>query len=223
MKGVILARCPSATIVDISHDVPRHDIAHGAYVLWTAAPRFPERTVHVAVVDPGVGSERRAIVVVSGSQVFVGPDNGVFDLIEGQRAYAIEEPAFLAEDRSPTFHGRDVFAPAAAAIAAGARPSDAGRPVNLSSQGRSEEPRIIHVDHFGNLISNLRAADVEGARVRVAGSEALSVLGCYADAEPGELVAYIGSAGTIEVAVRNGSASDTLGVRRDTKLEVVDP
>jgi S-adenosylmethionine hydrolase len=219
MKGVIvrLAGSPAPVIVDLAHDIPRGDIAHAAWVVATSTLEFPTGSIHVVVVDPGVGGARREVVVRARGRWYVGPDNGVLAYVadRASEAYAIENERFRAEHVSRTFHGRDVFAPTAAAIASGEDPSTAGPRVELVGRlpwGARErgEGRIVHIDRFGNLVSDLPEAEV-GTAVVVAGST-LPVVGTFEDVASGELLAYIGSAGTVEVAVRNGRADKRLGV-----------
>ncbi|HTR54091.1 MAG TPA: SAM-dependent chlorinase/fluorinase [Kofleriaceae bacterium] len=218
MKGVLAARAgAAATIIDLAHDVPRHDIAHAAWIVATACTRFPAGTIHVVVVDPGVGGARRGVIVHAEGMWFVGPDNGVFAHLAPRRGRALLVPV----DAAPTFHGRDVFAPAAAALAidelelaqlpwidlAGTLPWGA-RP--------SGEGRVVHVDHYGNLVTDLPRVEA-GAAIAIAGRR-LTVTRTYEDVARGELVAYVGSAGTIEIAVREGRADRVLDAPRGTRV-----
>jgi S-adenosyl-L-methionine hydrolase (adenosine-forming) len=227
MKGVLYRAAPGVVVVDITHAVPRHDVAAGAHALATAAPWFPPWTVHVAVVDPGVGGRRRDVVVVAAEQIFVGPDNGIFSLA-APRPDAVHEIAaadFRAARVSPTFHGRDVFAVAAARLAAGAAPERAGPPVTLvGSLPRPEGAvhQVVHVDAFGNLVTDLHGDDVApGSRVHVAGRDVGPVQRTFEDVARGELVAYVGSGGTVEIAVREGSAATALGAGRGAPVDLV--
>ena len=222
MKGVIARMAPAAAVIDLAHDVPRHDIAHGAWVLATAAREFPVGTIHVAVVDPGVGGDRLEVIVAIDGHYYVGPDNGLFAYVAAagrvEGTWAITEAAFRMAAAAPTFHGRDVFAPAAAALARGLPPAMAGPatclrgtlpwPVRARRDGGAGV--VVHVDGFGNLITNLpgpaRAVDVAGTVV--------APVRTYADVARGELACYVGSAGTLEVAVRDGSATTVLGLER---------
>jgi len=222
MKGVIATRAPTATMVDITHDIERHDIAAAAYTLTVASREFPADSIHVAVIDPGVGSSRAPVVVLASGQVFIGPDNGVFALVapEPDRAFEIINPSFRAARVSATFHGRDVFAPAAAAIAAGLAPDKAGPEVELTGALLTESRTVVHVDRFGNLIT-----DIPGNKLTVGGWVAVSgarvpVASTYADVAIGALLAYVGSANTVEVAVREGSAADRLKVGRGFPVAV---
>lgn len=222
MKGVIARIAgshPAPMVVDLAHDIPPGDIAHAAWVVATATTEFPNGSIHVVVVDPGVGGTRREVVVRARSRWYVGPDNGVFAYVtdRASEAYAIENERFRAEHVSCTFHGRDVFAPTAAAIASGEDPTTAGPRVELAGRlpwgpREREVGRIVHIDRFGNLISDLPEAEA-GRAVAVAG-QVLPLLGTYEDVAPGQLLAYIGSAGTVEIAVRDGRADRHLGVTR---------
>ncbi|WP_428261553.1 SAM hydrolase/SAM-dependent halogenase family protein [Haliangium sp.] len=236
MKGVILSLSPDACIVDIAHDIERHDIAAGAYCLRQAAPYFPAGTVHVGVVDPGVGSARTPVIIDDGHHLYVGPDNGLFSLVAPapKAAYAIENPGFVRNEVSSTFHGRDMFATAAAALAGGARPSDAGREVELRGKLLLGDPRdhdqrapgtivgtVIYVDHFGNLITDISAdALPENPRVRVGRHHIDRLAKTFADVAIGEVLAYVGSAGTLEIGIREDHAARSLGVGRGTRVEV---
>jgi S-adenosylmethionine hydrolase len=218
MKGVIHRFAPGTTIVDLAHDVPRHDVAHAAWVLTTAAWEFPEGTIHVVVVDPGVGGARAEVIVSAGGHLFVGPDNGVFGHVAGATdlAWGITVPP----DASPTFHGRDVFAPAAAALATGLPPAQLGAPTLLTGRLPWPDPGVIvHIDVFGNLISDVRGAPGARGTVRVAG-QTLPLVRTYEDVAPGEALAYVGSAGTIEIAVRERDAARVLGIARGEPVEV---
>lgn len=229
MKGVIFARAPEATVVDISHAIPRHDIAAGAFALATAAPQFPPGTIHVAVVDPGVGSSRAPVVVASGGHIFVAPDNGLLGLVAPapDNAYAIAAPAFMLAQQSTTFHGRDVFAAAAGALAAGAAPGEAGPAVELSGSlapvAGAGDGVVVHVDAFGNLITDLAAARLPAQpRFRI-GDQVIETLSpAYYSVDVGEVLAYIGSANTLEIAVREGSAAARLDAGRGTVVYVDD-
>jgi S-adenosylmethionine hydrolase len=220
MKGVIASRAPECAIVDITHDLARHDIAAAAYALAVAAPEFPAGTVHVAVVDPGVGSERQAVVVAANGQLFVGPDNGIFALAAARpgAVHRIEAPAFLGPRPSATFHGRDVFAPAAAALARGEAIDEAGPATEPLGRLATTPRAVVHVDRFGNLITDIGGGELRGA-VRIAG-RTIEPVTTFADVEAGALLAYVGSAQTIEIAVREGSAAERLGVCRGEPVEV---
>lgn len=234
MKGVILGIAPAAVIVDLTHDVPPQDILAGALALEAALPYFPPDTIHVAVVDPGVGSDRRAIAAETETGLFVGPDNGVFTAALGRRrvlrAMRLTNPMYFHHPVSATFHGRDVFAPVAAHLAAGvpleALGEPAGELVRISlpdpvARDQALEIHVLHIDRFGNLVTDLTAEQYArwradrpdaNARLRVGNREVNGVRRTFADADPGEPVAYIGSGGRLEIAIRNGNAAKDLRV-----------
>ena len=220
MKGVLLAQAPDAVLVDVSHDVPAHDVESGRLALARYWRRFPEGTVHLCVVDPGVGSARAGLAVESDGRWLVGPDNGLLSpalLMAGARVVTLEVPAQAA----PTFHGRDVFAPAAAALASGAPLDSLGHPMLAPVVRRTPEARrredgsiageVITVDRFGNVVTN--CLGLRGGSIEVAG-RTLAIARTYADAMSGALTALCGSNGLIEVAVRDGSAAAMLGIGR---------
>lgn len=232
MKGVVLALLPEAQLVDVSHEVPAYDVLSGALLLEACAPRFPREAVHLAVVDPGVGTARRPICVVDDAgRRFVGPDNGLFTpFLEGARVRLLAPGGAVPVPASATFHGRDLFAPVAAWLAAGGEPARLGPevvdPVRLAWPGaerRGDEihGRCLRADPFGNVLTSIHAADLEArpASVTVAGAAARFVA-AYGDGAPGELLALLGSSGRLELAVREGSAAERLGTYRDVPLVV---
>ena len=225
VKGVLARLVPDAAIIDIVHDVPPGDIAHGAWIVATACREFPPGTIHVVVVDPGVGGTRREVVIAKAGMTYVGPDNGVFAYLGVKQGYAIDNPGVISRDASATFHGRDIFAPAAAAVARGKTVDTIGPPVVLAGalpwgERPSGEGRIVHVDHYGNLISDLPREEVTAGGIVIAG-ERLPLRRTYEDVAPGELVAYVGSARTVEIAVRDGRADTRLAVARGTRVAPV--
>jgi S-adenosylmethionine hydrolase len=235
MKGVVLSLAPAATLVDITHGVPPQDVAAGAVALAQAAPLFPAGTIHVAVVDPGVGGARADLLVESSGSFFVGPDNGVLSLAARppRRIWRIDAPTFRREPVSATFHGRDVFAPTAGRLAAGAAPGDAGprleamtdlAPPVVGRRAGRVEGRVIHVDAFGNLITSLGVEHVPPeASIEVEGTGGVyhPVLArTFSDVDPGALVAYFGSGGQLEIARRNGSAAQHVGAERGSIVRV---
>lgn len=221
MKGVLLSLAPEATLIDVTHVVAPGDIRAAQYVLARTWRRFPGGTVHLAVVDPGVGSSRRALAAESGpdGQRFVAPDNGVLSFLPADARFVrLAIPA----DAAPTFHGRDVFAPAAAALARGAALESLGAPVTDPSRSPLPTPHhdgtavigeVLYVDRFGTLVSNIAGAQVEpGVRIRVDGTDVGALRRTFAEVERGALVALVGSGGAVEIAVRDGSAARLLGV-----------
>ena len=225
MKGVILGILPGARIVDVSHHVPPGDLRAAASLMADACPLFPAGTVHVCVVDPGVGSDRRALVVERDGSLFVGPDNGVLSpFLRGEvRVRQIRNSEYFRRPVSSTFHGRDVFAPVAARLAAGLDPARLGPllddPVVLDEalpvEGEGEiRGCVLRIDRFGNLITNIPAEMLEGAkrlRVYVAGRRLEGISRCFADLGPGEAGFLVGSTGRLEIFVNRGSAARTLG------------
>ena len=239
MKGVILTRTPDARILDLTHEILAHWPAEAGFWLSRAYPYFPTGTVHVAVVDPGVGTGRDIIAAVFDGHVFVAPDNGLLPLIfESENSARIYRMSgkWLREQNwskvSPTFHGRDIIAPMAAEIAAGRlSPEEIGPPVDDIVPSLLDTPELLNneirgsvvtIDHFGNLITNIDGkllTGIKDARVRVA-SLYLSVHQTYGNVQPGEFLALINSFGVIEIARAEGSAADALGLGRGAPVVI---
>jgi len=236
MKAVVLSICPQACLVDISHEVEKFNTRMGAFVLASAAPYFPEGTVHVAVVDPGVGTKRRAILVEARDMSFVGPDNGLLMLAAQRRGirhvYEIANRRFMLSRVSRTFHGRDVFAPAAAHLAkGGCKPSDFGSEIHDYVVPRFVKPRltkgvlfgeVLHVDDFGNIVTNISRAEFEKTgiregtmfrfRLKDTGIE-LKFCSTFGEVPIGKSLALIGSHDFLEIATNQGNASKKFGAR----------
>jgi len=222
VKGVLLSRAPSATLVDLSHAVPPGDIRAGAYLFSRTWHRYPTGTVHLAVVDPGVGTARGALAFAARGHFFVGPDNGLFtSVFHDTTVEVVTLPT--PSDAAPTFHGRDLFAPAAAALATGASLGALGMPfqgmperlayTEPHYEGKSVVGEVVYVDRFGTLITNLTPELVPSyAVLEVEDLDAGPLRRTFGDVPTGGLVAYVGSAGTIEIAVRDGSAARRLGL-----------
>ncbi|HJR16530.1 MAG TPA: SAM-dependent chlorinase/fluorinase [Gemmatimonadales bacterium] len=222
MKGVLLSRAPGVTLVDITHAVSPADVRSGAYVLGRTWNRFPPGTIHLAVVDPGVGTTRAALAFSANGHRFVGPDNGVFTpVLHDAEVEAVVLPT--PETASPTFHGRDLFAPAAAALAAGVPlsvlgPPFEGIPERLAYtiphyEGKTVVGEVVYIDRFGSLITNLTSELVPTyATMEIEDLDLGPLRRTYADVTTGGLLAYVGSGGAIEIAVRNGSAARRLGI-----------
>lgn len=235
MKGVILGLAPDVRLVDITHDVESHDVVGAALVLEAVVPFFAPGTVHLAVVDPGVGTERRGLVVATDDAAFVAPDNGLLTPVlarSGWRAFELSAPEFRLARVSRTFHGRDLFAPAAAHLARGVAPERFGRAIDdpvrvawpeVHAIGGAVAGAVLHVDRFGNLITSIAADAVKGlgreASIHIAGRR-LPLVGTYADLPRGAAGALIGSSNRLEVAVREGSAAALLKARRGTPVAV---
>jgi S-adenosylmethionine hydrolase len=221
MKGVILGICPQAQIVDICHQVTPFAIAEGAYTIAQAYPYFPSKTVHVVVVDPGVGTARRPILVEAAGQFFVGPDNGVLAMVyarEKHKARLIANHGYFRRPVSATFHGRDIFAPVAAHLAAGIAPARMGSPIEDHLQPDFAKPqragdrrwagRILKIDRFGNIVTSFHAADFPGVCFVTVGRRKVSAkVHTYAEGSPGQLVLLAGSSGYLEVSVNRASAA----------------
>jgi S-adenosyl-L-methionine hydrolase (adenosine-forming) len=220
MKGVLLSGAPDAEIVDITHDIPPQDVERARLTLARVWRRFPPGTIHVVVVDPGVGSSRDAIAVSSDGYYLVGPDNGVLSpalLAASARVVSLA----VSQHASPTFHGRDVFAPAAAALARGESLDALGLQAMNPVVRRTPEPtrrgdgaiegEVIFVDRFGNAVTNL--VGVRGGTIEV-GTLTIDLRRTYAEVEAGRLLALVGSTGLIEIAVRDGDAARLLGLSR---------
>ena len=219
MKGVLLSRTTDITLVDISHEVPPGDIRAGQYLLSRAWKHFPRGTIHIAVVDPGVGTERRAVAAESGGHRFLAPDNGLLSFLPQDTRF-VSLP--IPKSAAPTFHGRDVFAPAAAALATSSSIESLGTMITDPYCSPLPTPRIdgltlvgevIYVDRFGTLVSNIAGNAVQaGVRIRVEGTDVGSLSRTFRDVARGALVTFVGSGGTVEIAVRDGSAARMLGV-----------
>jgi S-adenosylmethionine hydrolase len=242
MKAVILSINPQARIVDITHEIEKFDIRMGAYVLASAAPYFPPNTVHVAVVDPGVGTRRRPIIAETSCSLYVGPDNGLLMLAAHKEhiknVYQIDNPEYMLPDVSKTFHGRDIFAPAAAHLTAGNEPSDFGPAIHDYIIPEFTKPHqrdgellgeILHIDDFGNIISNITLEDLakmglhEGDSLLVRlGKKTLMLRFCsaYDEVSSGTPLALIGGSNFLEVAVNQGRASTTFGAKAGESFRV---
>ena len=236
LKGVVLARCPGGSVVDITHDIPPQDIWAGTLALEMAAPWFPPGTVHVGVVDPGVGTERNVLVAEIDGRVFVGPDNGLVTALwrraKVRAARCAERPDLYLDTVTATFHGRDVFAPLAAALASGhAHFADVGPPCEpvllpwpaVRREGDDLVGAVLHVDRFGNAVSNIELPpdswpdSVES--VEAAGTVARPVR-TYGEANTGDVVAVLGSTNRVELSVVGGNAAARLGLRPGTPVRV---
>ncbi len=255
MKGVMLGIAPAARLVDISHEIAPQDIRQAAYVLYTSYAFFPPHAVHLVVVDPGVGSARRPIALRTLSGAFVGPDNGVFTYVLGREPIEalveLLDPRYRLPQASYTFHGRDIFAPAAAHLAVGVPIAELGPPVSdpvtfplprLEVAPDTIVGEVLHADRFGNVVTSVGRLlwsqnelsvdpafgqvqeqvqfDANEVVVAVAGRDISRVRRTYAEVEPGEVLALVGSSGYLEIAVREGSAARRLGIRPGDEVEL---
>jgi len=238
MKGVILSLAPSAVIVDITHKIEPQDMRQAAIALSTAAPYFPAGTIHVAVVDPGVGTDRAILAVSAGEQVYLAPDNGLLELIFSRHpdheVRRVENRELFLPHISRTFHGRDILAPVAAHLASGTPLEAVGPAVSDYQRGAFPQPevrkglvlgQIVYRDHFGNLITNisdrhLEPFDLSTLQVRAGYTRIDRLSDSYSDAAKGELLCLIGSGGFLEIALREGSAADKLRFPLGTVVEI---
>jgi len=236
MKGVIRGICPSADVIDLSHNIMPHDVAEAAFVLSASHDYFPTETIFTCVVDPGVGTDRMVLCMASRGQTFLAPDNGLLSVIAERTGYddlrKVTAAEFFLKGRGTTFHGRDIFAPVAAHLAAGASVADLGPPVQNIRMLRLPRPlratdgslrgQIIYIDQFGNLITNIRRMALErsfenameSVEVHVKQRIIRGIAPGYAARPRGELVSVVGGTGYLEVAVNQGSAAEMLGCEK---------
>jgi len=239
MKGVILTINPAVTVIDITHDIRPQDVRHGALILEEVTDRFPPDTIHVAVVDPGVGTDRAIVFVQIGRQRYLAPDNGLLSRLTCRQppsqVIQLTEPAYWLEPVSETFHGRDILAPAAAWLSLGLRPERLGTPrqrlVDLDwpvprCQPGSVEGQVLTIDSFGNLITNITVdllGDVprdERTRIAIGDRQITGIGRTYGTRPEGTLIALVGSSGRLEVAVVGGNAAATLHVGGGTPVSL---
>lgn len=240
MKGVIASIYRDARVIDLTHAISAQNVRQAAFHLDRSISYFPAETIFVCVVDPGVGTARRAIGVEAGPYIFIAPDNGlltpVFERYPDARCHELTNAAYQLANPSATFHGRDLFSPAAAHLATGV-PLDAfGSAIDVANCTRIElwqnKPcdngkvwtgEVIATDHFGNLITSFEASmlsDGEDWTVKAGNAEPLTIVRTYGEVQPGQPLAYIGSSGVIEIAIRNGNASEKLGVGEGNVVEL---
>jgi S-adenosylmethionine hydrolase len=240
LKGVIWKIAPTVHIADLSHAISPHDILEAALLLSRAVPFFPDSTIHVAVVDPGVGTSRRGIVAQLGSQYFIGPDNGLLSLLLSKAEASSQPISFIHLDRpeywlpevSNVFHGRDVFAPVAAHLAAGVPFSLLGTSINDPVRLDIPTPvpipggwlgQVIHIDHFGNLSTNLNASYINTEKevmINIKGEQINGLVSAFGERRSGTLIALLNSSGSLAISVVNGNAALSLGAMVGDKIEV---
>ncbi len=238
MKGVLSGIAPTTPVIDLTHQIRPQDLAHAAYTLRIALPYFPPETIFCCVVDPGVGSARRAVAVRAGAWWFVLPDNGILTTVlhhwPAQHAVSLTNARYHLPARSATFHGRDIFAPVAAHLATGVPWEQLGERLDVGQLHQLELPgtrreagrvigTVMHVDHFGNLVTSLTAEDLGGAtgwQIRLSEPELVipAIARTFADVPLGSPVAYLGSDGFLELAVRHGNAAREWGVALGTEV-----
>ncbi len=238
MKGVIAGIAPAAHVVDITHEITPYNTLEGAFVIAQASPYFPKGTIHVVVVDPGVGSERRAILAEAGGQLFIAPDNGVLSMIFARgphKVRTVSNPKLALKNVSRTFHGRDIFAPAAAHLARGVKPAQFGKLIHDYARIESVEPAeiaanawrgtILKTDRFGNLITNLHIDEFFAIKtnpfvVKVGGAQIRRLALTFADTERGELAVVVGSSGYLEIVANQASAAREIGCGAGAPVEL---
>ena len=245
MKGVILSINPSVTVVDITHSIDPQDLVQGAYFIPYAYPYFPRETIHVVVVDPGVGSERKIIALRKNGHIFLAPDNGILTLIveDGnvEAVVQVDNPDYFLHPTSHTFHGRDIFAPVSAHLSKGVGLESIGKSVDVSSlsllsiskpyvsEAGELMGRVVHVDRFGNIMTNIRKSHLKAlkpekgryaAGIRIENISINKISDSYESVLPGELVAIFGSRGFLEFAVNCGNASKRLKVGKGEGVRI---
>lgn len=233
MKGIILSINQNVSIIDISHNIRPQNIKQGAFVLKSAVPYFPAGSIHVAVVDPGVGSERRSILVSTPANFFIAPDNGILSLVirnTSYKVYNLVKESYWHKPVSSTFHGRDIFAPVAAYLSTGINPEEIGERINnlaildsldpLIIDNRQIKGEVIHIDHFGNLITNIAAEILPGVNINIEISRHIINGLCLTYSEKAGLIALIGSSGYMEIAYNGKSAAEYLSAGIGTQVIV---
>ncbi len=239
MKAVMLGINPNARLVDISHDVPPQDIMAGAWILRNSAMLFPPNTVHLVVVDPGVGTDRNPVAVHVEDQYFVGPDNGIFSLIGEDfdlKAVRINNSSLWRKEQSDTFHGRDIFAPVAANLAGETPFEDLGEPISELVSYKWAIPIsdrdgiqgwVVHIDRFGNLVTNISASLIRESsiasnfKIYVGNAILKNIEKTFSSVADGEPVAYIGSSGNLEIAINKGNAREMLDVKKGAQVSII--
>jgi S-adenosylmethionine hydrolase len=241
MKGVV-SSITDARLIDITHEISPHNIREGAFILWTTAPYFPVGTVHVAVVDPGVGTERKGLVITTKKQILVGPDNGILlptaHLLSDFVVYEITNPKYMIHPLTRTFHGRDIFAPVAAYISRGVPFSEIGTPTTHfkdlqfqlgEHQGDRIVGKILYIDRFGNLITNIPndilQKDIEQKTITVVSGdwrlEQVPFVSSYGFVKQGGVLLTIGGNHFLEISVNQGNAAQILGLKEDADIQLL--
>jgi len=235
VQGVILSINPQAQVMDITHQIPAQNIRSAALCILNYYSFFPEGTIHLAVVDPGVGGPRKPILIQSERYFFMGPDNGIFSLAlqkeKFSKAIHLKNPKYFLGKISPTFHGRDIFAPVAAYLSLGVKPEEFGPRLSklekLKLPAVKEYPQklvgeIIHIDNFGNLVTNVRRAELgdrQISRIKLKTKSIQNLSETFSDVKPGEGVAYVGSSGYVELGINRGNAAIKLKAKIADKVE----
>lgn len=239
MKAVMLGLAPKARLIDVSHDIPPQDIMAGAWVIRNSAFLFPEGSVHLVVVDPGVGTSRNPIALKIDGQYFVGPDNGIFSLFYDEfdvEAVKLNNHAYWRDQASNTFHGRDIFAPVAAHLSTGVELSELGDPIEDLVTYHWAVPIadkdglqgwIVHIDRYGNLVTNISESLIKETisdgvvKIYVGNTMLNKFVTTFGDVEEGEPAAYIGSSGMLEIGINKGNAGRMLSVDKGAQISIV--
>jgi len=239
MKAVMMGIDARLRFIDISHEIPPQDVMAGAWVVRNSAMFFPPDTVHLVVVDPGVGTSRKPVGIKIKDQYFIGPDNGIFSLIAEDfeyKAFHLTNEAYWLKKRSATFHGRDIFAPAAAHLATGIPIEELGKPLEKLVTYRWALPIadkdgvqgwVVHIDHYGNLVTNIPAEMIKdtgrnrAVRIYVGNTILKEIVTTFSNVPEGEPAAYIGSSDNLEVAINKGNAQQMLGVEKGAQVSIV--
>lgn len=239
LKAVMLGIAPDARFVDISHEIPAQDIMAGAWVIRNSAFLFPPETVHLVVIDPGVGTSRQPICLKIKDQYFVGPDNGIFSLFYDEfecSAFKLNNKKFWRKEISKTFHGRDIFAPVAAHISNGVKPKELGSPIEELVTYHWAVPIadkdglqgwVVHIDRFGNLITNISEQLIKEhigrrkVKIYVGNTMIKKLVGTFGDVEDGDPAAFIGSSNMLEIGINKGNASQLLSVDKGAQISLV--
>jgi len=239
MKAVILDIAPDVRMIDISHDIPSQDIMAGSWILKNSAMLFPEGTVHTVVVDPGVGTDRNAVAVKIEDQYFVGPDNGIFSLLTQEHDYSavrLNNERYWRDETSKTFHGRDIFAPVAAHLSDGVPMKEVGEPLDELVTYRWTVPisdkdglegMVIHIDKFGNLVTNISSTQIndvigdKSVKIYVGNTILDEIVTTFGSVPEGEPMAFIGSSGMLEVGINKGNAKEMLSVQKGAQISLI--
>lgn len=235
VKGIIVYLNPCARVIDVTNQIPPFNIEAGKYMLETTYRNFPPGTIHLGIIDPGVGTRRKSLIVETKDHFFVGPDNGLFSFLtqrQIKRAVSITKKKYFLKDVSPTFHGRDIFAPVAAYLSRGVEATEFGPEIKKIVRLRTRKPKtragypageIIYIDHFGNMVTNIKAGDIPSGKTAVFLNDTAvgPVKKTFGTVRTGRPVCYINSFGRLEIAVNKGSAAEYFGIDYGSKAKIL--